>query len=62
MGYYSDVAIAVRKKDYIKLKQEISSLSSDAELKNKSQNLIEAAQKTEIQICSPKMAKHKMVQ
>lgn len=50
MGYYSDVAIAVQKKDYFKLKQEISSLFSDSELKNKSLNLIEAAQKTEIQI------------
>ena len=43
MGYYSDVAIAVQKKDYIKLKQAISSLCSAADL-------IEAAQKTEIQI------------
>ncbi len=50
MGYYSDVAIAVQKKDYFKLKQAMSSLISDTELKNKSLNLIEAAQKTEIQI------------
>lgn len=50
MGYYSDVAIAVQKKDYLKLKQAISSLCSAAELKNKSLNLIEAAKKKEIQI------------
>lgn len=50
MGYYSDVAMAMKKKDYAKLRQAISSLFSDAELKNVSRNLIEAAQKTEIKI------------
>ena len=43
MGYYSDVAIAMQKKDYLTLKQAISSLCSAADL-------IEAAKKKEIQI------------
>lgn len=48
MGYYSDVAIAMQKKDYLKLKQAISSLCSAADL-------IEAAQKKKYKLIKRNM-------